>query len=307
MNLRDFEYLVALAEHRHFGRAADACDVSQPTLSTQIKKLEAELGVELIERAPRRLNFTPAGQKVLERARVILAETSNIRSIALNAQDPESGVFRLGIFPTLGPYLLPYVVPALHERYPNLELLLVEEKTDVLLAGLKNGDLEAVIVALPVTNYDAFERQYLFTEDFVLAVNKEHRLASGTERLDPAILDQEVLLLLEEGHCLRDQALEVCNRTGAKERTDFRATSLETLRQMVVANAGITLLPRLAVSSPVGSTSQISLRNFAEPIPHRDIALLWRPTSIFHQLMPEIGDLMAALPEDLVRHNPPTL
>jgi len=307
VNLRDFEYLVALAEYRHFGRAADACYVSQPTLSTQIKKLEAELGVELFERTPRRLGLTPAGQKVLERAQIILAETNNIRSIALNAQDPESGVFRLGIFPTLGPYLLPHVVPALHERFPNLELLLVEEKTEELLSRLENGDLEAIIVALPIANYETLERRYLFTEDFVLAVNKSHPLAEGDSLLNPSILNQEVLLLLEEGHCLRDQALEVCSLTGATERTGFRATSLETLRQMVVANVGITLMPRLAVSSPSTASDQVRLRNFADPVPHRNLALLWRPTSIFSPLMSEIGDLIAKLPDGLVRYAPPAL
>ena len=179
MNLRDLQYLVAVAEHRHFGKAADATFVSQPTLSTQIKKLEQELGVELVERNPRQILLTDAGAQVVERAKVILAEAENIRAIAKRAQDPESGTIRMGLFPTLAPYLLPHVVPTLHRRFPKLELLLVEEKTEVVLDRLRTGQLDVGILALPILD-PQLHQEVLFEEDFVLAVPSDHRLASVT-------------------------------------------------------------------------------------------------------------------------------
>ena len=250
MNLRDLEYLVAVGEQRHFGKAADVCNVSQPTLSTQLKKLEQELGVALIERNPRHVMLTAAGERVAERARVILDEAATIRAVAHQANDPEGGTVRMGLFPTLAPYLLPHVVPALHDRYPNIELLLIEEKTETLLERLRTGSLDVAVLALPVHG-DHLEQQKLFTEDFVLAVPTGHPLAATGGLVDPSVLAGEQVLLLEEGHCLRDQALSVCRLTGASERRGFRATSLETLRQMVAAGVGITLLPELAVQPPV--------------------------------------------------------
>jgi LysR family hydrogen peroxide-inducible transcriptional activator len=178
MNLRDLEYFVALAEHRHFGRAAAACYVSQPTLSTQVKKLEAELGLQLIERSPRQVMLTAAGELVVGRARVILAEVQDIRGIARQAADPRSGSLRLGIFPTLGPYLLPHIVGPLHQRFPELELLLVEEKTDDLLERLRAGRLDVAILALPVHD-ETLHAEPLFREEFVLAVPAAHGVRWG--------------------------------------------------------------------------------------------------------------------------------
>ena len=215
MNLRDLRYLIALADLRHFGRAAEACHVSQPTLSTQVRKLEEELGVALVERAPRQVMLTPAGRDIVERARRILADVEQMRETARRATDPEAGTVRLGIFPTLGPYLLPHVVPGLRARFPRLELLLVEEKTEVLLAMLRDGRLDAAVLALPV-HEDWIEAEFLFEEPFMLAVPATHPLAHR-HGLRLADLSDQHLLLLEDGHCLRDQALEVCTLSGAGE------------------------------------------------------------------------------------------
>lgn len=299
MNLRDLEYLVALHEQRHFGRAAAACFVSQPTLSTQVRKLEAELGVELIERSSRSVIFTAVGEAVVGRARRILAETEDIRALARQARKPHAGTIRLGMFPTLGPYLLPHVVSELHARFPGLEILLVEEKTAVLLEELRSGAIDAAAVALPVLD-ETLHVEPLFREDFVLAAPVGDPVAAGEGLLDPDAIAGEDLLLLTEGHCLREQALSVCAETGATEHAGFRATSLETLRYMVAAGVGATLLPELAVAPPVTPNPGIVLRRFAEPSPHRDIALLWRRTSVYRELLPEVAEVLRSLPEDLV-------
>jgi len=299
MNLRDLTYLVAVADHRHFGRAAEACYVSQPTLSAQIKKLEAELGVQLVERNPRHVMMTAVGREVVERARSVLREVTEIEDLARSARDPEAGSLRLGIFPTLAPYLLPHVVPSLSARFPDLELLLVEAKTESVLARLRDGSLDVGILALPIPE-EGLRTVPLFTEDFVLAVPEGHPLAAVPEPVDPAVLDGTSVLLLEDGHCLRDQALEVCGRVGATERGGFRATSLETLRQMVGAGVGVTLLPELAVRPPVASPEGIRLLRFAEPVPHRRIAMVWRAGSAYDAFLPRLAQVFADLPDGYV-------
>ena len=206
MNLRDLQYLVALAEHRHFSRAATASFVSQPTLSTQIRKLEDELGVALVERMPRKVLLTETGREIARRARGVLAEIDEIKAIAQRTRDPEAGQLRLGIFPTLGPYLLPHVVPLVRERLPRLALLLTEEKTEQVIKLLREGALDAGILALPL-HEESLHAEFLFEEPFVLAVPDDHPLAQRKTRLKLADLEDESLLLLEDGHCLRDQAL----------------------------------------------------------------------------------------------------
>ncbi|WP_425307383.1 LysR substrate-binding domain-containing protein [Ammonicoccus fulvus] len=290
MNLRDLEYLVALDEHRHFGRAAAACYASQPTLSTQVRKLETELGVQLIERGARQVLFTPAGEEVVRRARHILAEADDIRDIARQLNTPHTGSVRLGVFPTLGPYLLPHAVPSLGETFPELEVFLTEDKSQELLDLLKHGRLDAAILALPVHD-ESLEHASLFREDFLLATPVGHDLA-GDGEVRSADLKGERLLLLNEGHCLRDQALEFCHAAGAGERDGFRATSLETLRHMVASGVGITLLPQLSVAPPVTENPRIALRRFADPAPHRDLALFWRKTSVYRELMPQIAEVL---------------
>ena len=288
MNLRDLRYLVALADHKHFGRAAAASFVSQPTLSTQLKKFEDELGMALVERNPRNVLLTEVGEAVVKRAKVILREADEIKAIARRAKDPESGTVRIGIFPTLAPYLLPHVVPGIVKRFPKLELILVEDKTEAILKKLHDGELDAGVLALPIHD-DTLHAEFLFEETFVLALPKHHRLAKA-KRVKLADLALESLLLLDDGHCLRDQALEVCAMTGAGEKPGFRATSLETLRHMVSANVGITLMPALSVHAPAPNSPGITLVPFSEPAPHRRIAMAWRRTSaltaFLHQLVP---------------------
>ena len=299
MNLRDLHYLVALAEHRHFGHAAEACFVSQPTLSTQIKKLEDELGVALVERTPRKVLLTEVGREIADRARDVLNEVEQIRAVARRTRDPESGTVRLGIFPTLGPYLLPHSVPMVREAFPKLELLLVEEKTEVIVRLLREGKLDAGILALPL-HEDSLHVEYLFEEPFVLAVPQSHHLAHKQGQLKLADLSHESLLLLEDGHCLRDQALEVCHLAGAGERNGFRATSLETLRQMVSADVGITLLPTLAVKPPVAPSGNLHLIEFKHPAPSRRLAMVWRKSSAMHGFLLKLADVFKRLPPELL-------
>jgi len=298
MNLRDLKYLVALADHKHFGRAAAASFVSQPTLSTQIRKLEDELGVALVERAPRKVMLTPVGREIAERARKVIADVDQMTQIARRSQDPEAGTVRLGLFPTLGPYLLPHVVPNLRKRFPRLELLLVEEKTDQILARLRDGRLDAGLLALPIHD-DQLHVEPLFDEPFVLAVPQQHSLAAYPA-LDMGDLDHQHLLLLEEGHCLRDQALDVCRMSGADERDGFRATSLETLRQMVAAGVGITLLPMLAVQPPVPASPDIRLLPFRGEAPHREIAMVWRRSSAMGGFLQQLAAELRKLPAPLL-------
>ena len=306
MNLRDLEYLVAVAEHRHFGRAAAACYVSQPTLSTQLKKLEGELDVALIERNPRQVLLTPVGEQVVARARSLLGEAEAIRGIARQAKDPRAGLLRLGIFPTLAPYLLPHVVPHLRRRFPDLELLLVEEKSEVLLDQLRHGRLDAALLALPVPGA-GLDWEPLFREEFLLAVPVGHPLA-GDGPVGVDALEREHLLLLTEGHCLREQALEVCEHAGAQEYAGFQATSLETLRHMVAAGVGVTLLPLLSVRPPVPRAASITLMTFTDPAPYRDIGLFWRAAGVHTELLGEVAEVLRAhVPEPVAPLRPEQL
>jgi len=298
MNLRDLKYLVALADHRHFGRAAAACFVSQPTLSTQIRKLEDELGLPLVERAPRKVMLTPAGVEAAARARTIVAEVEQMKEAARRSRDPEAGTVRLGIFPTLGPYLLPHVIPNIRERFPQLELLLVEEKSDELLGRLREGRLDAALLALPLDD-DQLHAEFLFEEPFLLAVSGQHPLAER-QQLDVQELSSQKLLLLEDGHCLRDQALAVCRLFGANEKSEFRATSLETLRQMVAADVGITLLPTLSVKPPVPRSDNIRLLDFSgDNRPSRRIAMVWRRSSAMNGFLEQLAQQFKRLPQRL--------
>ena len=298
MNLRDLGYLVALAEHRHFGRAAEACFVSQPTLSVQVRKLEDELEVAIFERGSGQLLLTEVGAAIVARARNVLAQVDEIRYLARSSLDPESGSLRLGIFPTLAPYLLPHVLGPIHRRFPRLELLLTEEKTLELVRRLHQGRLDAAILAQPVIDA-GLHAEFLFDEPFVLAAPSTHELASRLQvRLSD--LENRNLLLLDEGHCLRDQALEVCQMSGAMERRGFRATSLETLRQMVAADVGVTLLPLLTVQPPIPRVPNITLVPFAQRPPSRHIAMFWRKTSAMAGFLATVAPLLRALPEGLL-------
>ena len=247
----------------------------------------------LVERAPRNVMLTPAGRDVAVRARRIVADVEEMREAARRSQDPEAGRVTLGLFPTLGPYLLPHVVPAIRERFPQLELLLIEEKSDVLLDRLREGKLDAALLALPVID-DQLHAEFLFEEPFVLAVPDHHPLAAR-DSLGLEELSRQHLLLLEDGHCLREQALDVCRLSGANEKSEFRATSLETLRQMVAAGAGVTLLPALAVQAPVAQPRSIRLVPFRDPPPSRRIALVWRRSSAMDGFLHTLADAIGAL------------
>lgn len=291
MNLRDLKYLVALADYKHFGRAAEASFASQPTLSTQIKKLEDELDVQLFERQPRTVLLTATGEAIVARARAALREVEAMRELARSARDPEAGSIRLGMFPTLGPYLLPHVIPALHQRFPKLELLLIEEKTEDLLSKLDRGDLDAIVLALPAGD-DTLNFIELFDEPFLLALPRDRaKEFPGPVQINE--LRNHEVLLLEEGHCMRAHALSLCALGGASERSGFRATSLETLRQMVAANVGLTLLPKLAVMPPVANNDNVLLRAFVEPAPTRQLGLLWRKSAARESLMHTLAALIS--------------
>ncbi len=277
MNLRDLRYLVALADLRHFGRAAAHCAVSQPTLSAQLKKLEDYLGVALIERQPRNVSLTPIGEQIVERARRVLQDSNDIIDIARASRDPLAGSLRIAMIPTLGPYLLPLLAPKLRKRLPKLQLMLYEYQTAVLVEQLKSGELDLGILALGV-DIDGLESQDLAHESFTVALPANHPLAKKTS-FKMEDLDDATLLLLADGHCLRDHALQVCSRIKVHEAGDFRATSLETLRQMVAAGHGITLLPELATRGPFAASKNPVIRPFAKPAPYRVIGSVWRKSS----------------------------
>ncbi|MFW5815580.1 MAG: LysR substrate-binding domain-containing protein [Wenzhouxiangella sp.] len=299
MNIRAMQYLVTLADVRHFSKAAERCFVSQPTLSTQIRKLEEELGVQLVERSPRHVMLTRVGEEVVARCRTILTEVESMRAIARRSLDPESGLLRIGIFPTLAPYLLPHVVPTIRRRFPRLTLRLFEEKTEDILDMLAQGRLDAGLLALPVGS-DQLVARTLFEEPFVVAMPEGHSLSERKE-LAMADLEDQELLLLEDGHCLREHALEVCQMTGAHEKLDFHATSMETLRQMVAANTGITLMPVLSVKPPVAPTENLVTRPFGRNGPKRTIAMIWRKSSALSDFLEQIAEIFAGIEPALLR------
>ncbi len=277
LKLKDLRYLVAVADTRHFGRAAERTFVSQPTLSAQLKKLEAYLGVQLIERAPKRVALTAAGEQIVARARRILEASEEIVELAEGHRDPLAGRLKLALLPTIGPYLLPNVAARLRKQLPRLELMLYEYQTDPMLEKLHAGEIDVGILALPV-RLDGLESRELYREPFTVAMPAGHRLAQrSTIKVDD--LHGETLLLLEDGHCLRDQALDICSSTDVQEKQDFRATSIETLRQMVAAGVGITLLPQLASRGAYGNARGVTVRPFARPVPVRTIGAVWRKSS----------------------------
>ncbi len=274
ITLTELRYVLAVADSGHFGRAADACHVSQPTLSTQIKKLEDQLGVALFERSHKRVRLTAAGERVVERVRVIVEEIRAIGDVARGQREPLAGAFRLGVIPTLGPYLLPWLLAPLQAAFPRLRLVLQENITAALLEDVVGHRLDAALVALPVTA-PGLVTEALFDEPFFVLTAAGHPLASR-RHLRQSDLSGERVLLLTEGHCLRDQALEICGNRGAPDDDAFCATSLETLRHMVAAGLGCTLLPALAVPGSRSTAETTVARPFQRPAPHRTIGLVWR-------------------------------
>jgi len=287
MNIRDLQYVAALAEIKHFGRAAESCHVSQPTLSTQIRKLEEYLDLDIFERSGRRVMVTPEGEQIVERARILLRDYEELQSVARRLKDPAAGTYRLGVFPTLAPYFLPRIVPVVHESFRRLRLILVEEKTELLLDRLRRGEIDIALLALPLTG-DDLHQEILFDEPFCLAVNRGHPLADRVSVRDKD-LSGASLLLLDEGHCLRDQALEFCQRNAVDESREFRATSLETLIQMVATGLGITLVPEMAATR---NRPMLRFIPIQEPKPHRRIALVWRKNAGQQDFFKQLAQLM---------------
>ena len=277
MKLRDLEYLVAVDEERHFYKAAERCFVSQPTLSGQLKKLEDELGVMLVERTRRQVAMTDVGEAVAQQARKILTEVKAVREIVQSFGDPMAGELHVGLIPTLAPYLLPRIMPGIRSQYPKLKLWLHEYQTSVLLEQLRQAELDLLILALPVDT-DEFSEMSLFNEPFQLAVPKDEELAQQSI-ITLAELGKREMLLLEEGHCLRGQALDVCFMAGATENVGFHASSLETLRHMVGEGMGITLMPQLAIPARSSEMDEIRYLPFIDPKPSRQIGMLYRKGS----------------------------
>ncbi|HTE41970.1 MAG TPA: LysR substrate-binding domain-containing protein [Steroidobacteraceae bacterium] len=291
MNLRDLRYLVALADAKHFGKAAAACHVSQPTLSAQIKKLEDYLGVKLLERHSRGMTLTEVGQELVERARGVLRDADEIVNLARDFRDPLAGKLCVALIPTVGPYLLPLVAKRLRNQLPRLRLMLYEYRTEPLLARLQSGDIDVGIIAVPAGADGTIERE-LYREDFMVALPPQHALAHKAS-VKISELSGEPLLLLEDGHCLRDQALEVCSRIDVNENQDYRATSLETLRQMVAAGWGATLLPKLATTGPFAADQGALIKPIAKPVPHRVVGAIWRKSSTRTVAIKAVCDVIA--------------
>lgn len=293
MNLRDLRYLVAVAEERHFGRAAEACFVSQPTLSTQLKKLEETLGVTLIERTNRQVMLTNAGEQIVAQAQKVLFEVHTLNAMAEQHTDPLGGDFKLGIIPTLAPYLLPRILGPVAQSLPSLKLQLTEAQTGPLTNMLKRGEIDAVLLALPLNEENLFEF-HLFDEPFLFAIPLDHAKAKR-KYVTGRDLDGEEVLLLEDGHCLRDQALDVCRSHRASENANFRATSIETLRQMVSAGVGTTLIPKLAVpSEAMQKQANVRYLPFQGDVPHRKVGLCWRTSATRTALLNELANTLAA-------------
>lgn len=284
MNIRDLQYLVALSQHKHFGKAAKASFVSQPALSMQIKKLEDFLGIKLLERNNKSVWLTDAGMAITERAQLILKQMDELRDFAKYANDPYRGELKLGIIPTLAPYLLPLIISTLSIKYPNITFYLLEEQTASLIDKLKSGKLDAAFLAHPVIE-QKFSGALLFEEEFMLAVPHTHSL-SRRKVIRQQDLDNQNVLLLEEGHCMREQTFSLCHKMNAGETQNFRGTSLETLRHMVAAGNGITLMPKLAQQA----NERVSYIPFQSPKPTRSIGLYWRLTTSKQLLLQELAE-----------------
>lgn len=298
ITLRQLRYLASLARHRHFGRAAEDCAVTQPALSMQIRELEREIGTELIERRPGDIALTETGQEVAARAEQILTATRDLVDFARH-RDVLSGQLRLGIIPTLAPYILPRVLPRLQAAYPKLRLEVRETQTKSLLEELTRGALDAVMLALPAEGADV-ETLTLFTDSFLLAV-PANDTSMPRARVDIEDVDQRRLILLEEGHCLRDQALAFCGTPRRDAPASLGATSLATVIQMVANGYGVTLMPQVAIDAEAHD-DRVKLLRFRDPEPGRSIGLVWRRTSPRRKDFEALGKLVtetfAAMPQE---------
>jgi len=278
VTLTELRYVVAVARERHFGHAAQTCFVSQPTLSVAIKKLEEELGVTLFERGPGEVSVTPVGQRVVEQAQRVLEEASRVKELAAAGNDPLAGTLRLGAIYTIGPYLLPRLIPVLRRLAPGMQLMIQENFTHRLAEMLKQGEVDVILVALPFAEPGVSTRA-VYDEPFLVAVPQGHALEKK-KHISADELARESLLLLGSGHCFRDQVLDLCSnvqrtKRGALART-LEGGSLETIRQMVASGVGVTVLPATAVQPGESSGGLIRIRPFARPVPDRRVVLAWR-------------------------------
>jgi LysR family transcriptional regulator, hydrogen peroxide-inducible genes activator len=289
--LRQLQYVIAVADELSFRRAAERCSVSQPTLSAQLAQLEDALGVRLFERDQRRVLPTEAGRGIVDRARRLLVEADDLLDAGKRAGDPLAGTLRIGVIPTVSPYLLPAIAPALRAKFPRLVIAWREDRTAGLMAALDAGELDAALVALEADVGDV-EREIVATDAFVLAARPEHALVRKKAPLQASELRGTEVLLLDDGHCFRTQALEVCATAHAREG-EFRATSLATLVQMVAGGVGVTLLPALSVATEAPRAGLV-VRPFAQPQPHRTIALVWRRRAPLGPAMRELAAVIRA-------------
>ena len=275
--MKQLQYLVSLADTRHFGRAALRCNITQSTLSAGIRDLESVLGTAVAERSNRRVLITPVGARIAERAKAVLRGAEEVMEVARAGRSPMTGEMRLGVIPTIGPFVLPRVFPALRERFPELTIYLREEQTAPLLARLEDGDLDVALIALPYETGD-LRIDVIMEDEFLFACNRNHALA-GTDEVSLEAIAGEQLMLLEEGHCLRGHTLDVCRTSDRRSRAQFEASSLLTMVQMVAAGVGVALIPRLAVDAHITRGTDISLSRIGVPAA-RQIGLAWRQMSL---------------------------
>ena len=287
LTIKQLRYFDALARHQHFGRAADSCAISQPALSLQIKELETLFGAPLVERGARQIRLTALGEDLISKAREVLVSVEELEDLMRASRGPLSGRFRLGVIPTIAPYLLPAAIRALSDHFPEIELEMRETVTKSLVADLLESRLEAAIVALPISE-PALQEFALFEEDFVLV-----RPSSEADKPVPSAtaLKTMRLLLLEEGHCFRDQALSFCEMSKTQPRQLMEGSSLSTLVQMVSAGMGITLIPEMAIPLETRSAG-VSVARFPTPTPSRKIGLLWRKSSPLADQLMQVGDII---------------
>jgi LysR family hydrogen peroxide-inducible transcriptional activator len=291
MNLRDLEYVLALAETGHFGAAASRCGVTQPTLSTQLARLEAELGVQLFERATGRVLLTPRGSSVVAQAGVVLDEVRQLREIARGQADFLGGRVNLGIIPTAGPYLLAHVLPVLKERHPKMRLYVREGLTAALLERLRHAQLDAAIISRPVED-GSIQSEPIYVEPFVAALPLEHRLARQTV-IEVDQLKGENILFLEDGNCMRKQTEAICRRL-RNRGAPFEVSGIETLRQMVSGGIGCSLIPYMASIGPFAASVPIAYRQLGAKPPTRTLVLAWRHRFPFAAELRKLAKMLSA-------------
>lgn len=280
MTLSEFRYIVAVAKELHFGRAAESCFVSQPTLSVAIKKIEEELGISIFERHQHDISVTPIGKEIVKQAALILNETNNLKEIAKQNKDQLKGEFKLGVIYTIGPYLLPKLIPLINKKAPNLILLIEEDYTKNLGPKLKSGEIDVAILSNPFEE-PGIETEILYKEAFQVALPATHPLTKK-KKLKPSDLSDDTMLLLKSGNCFRDQIVELCPNCihSIDEKNEIQksleSSSIETIRQMVAAGVGITILPSLSTETENGLNSLLEYRPFSNPVPYREVIIAYR-------------------------------